>query len=335
MLPRNELFRQQSIQESYSFQQTITTSYKTERRQWNKSNSVFELEFPDCEKLLNNTKKKSDETVSKPTNKAFPKKELSELEKLEAGFNIYFNGAHRQIERPTPRYSIIKSNDRKYLHSKLNSDKTNKPESKRNRKKWANSSFTIKTADGFKIKINAPTTINNNEAENSDETHKKDEDESLTNTENNASNTKTESEKSKELGDDDSDSGEEEPEVEKKKIIVELTPKNARVLRRSMSLYDTDCIKKRLEMKIDEEECEEKNLIQNDDKENLENKETIEPEIKQIDDICEIILAKVVNLKEEDRLSLIKFLSQIENDTKKIPKDSNSEMVEKLETQLV
>ncbi|CAF1112581.1 unnamed protein product, partial [Brachionus calyciflorus] len=89
------------------------------------------------------------------------------------------------------------------------------------------------------------------------------------------------------------------------------------------------------EMKIDEEECEEKNLIQNNDKENIVNTETTESENKQIDDICEIILAKVVNLKEEDRLSLIKFLSQIENDTNKIPNGSNAEMAEKLETQLV
>ncbi len=104
-------------------------------------------------------------------------KRQEELEKLENGFNLFTNGAHQGKEKYTPRYTTA-------AKSSLNSKKSQQfatPRTSRtntsaspllrhfekqqqqqqhtsanSRKKWANSSFTIKTTDGCQIKIHAP-----------------------------------------------------------------------------------------------------------------------------------------------------------------------------------
>lgn len=98
------------------------------------------------------------------------------IEKLEDGFSIYVNGAHKKNEKYTPRYTVTKSSDssKKNVNfnpnvhtvkqSNYNELKFNKYESssksnffeKKERKKWGNSSFIIKTMEGYEIKINTP-----------------------------------------------------------------------------------------------------------------------------------------------------------------------------------
>lgn len=97
-------------------------------------------------------------------------------EKLEDGFSIYVNGAHRKSEKYTPRYTVTKSSDsakkivnfnpnvhvvkQSNYNDLRNTEKNSYPKSngfeKKERKKWGNSSFIIKTIDGYEIKINAP-----------------------------------------------------------------------------------------------------------------------------------------------------------------------------------
>lgn len=97
-------------------------------------------------------------------------------EKLEDGFSIYVNGAHKKNEKYTPRYTVTKSSDsnKKMVnfspnvhvvkHSNYNDLRNNKQNlcsnsntcDKKERKKWGNSSFIIKTMEGYEIKINAP-----------------------------------------------------------------------------------------------------------------------------------------------------------------------------------
>jgi len=108
--------------------------------------------------------------------KSTTKKDKNEekLEKLEGGFSLYVNGAHKTSEKFTPRHTITKSNDKKnffkprihhrknqienteFLNALTNRDGSQSTPAMPTRKKWSNSSFTIKTADGYEIKINAP-----------------------------------------------------------------------------------------------------------------------------------------------------------------------------------
>jgi hypothetical protein len=100
------------------------------------------------------------------------------LEKLEGGFNCYVNGAHKTSARYTPRHTTAKSSstsDKKSfvktritprsnifdnireLEQMSNKDRCQSaPSNNPGRKKWSNDSFTIKTNDGYEIKINAP-----------------------------------------------------------------------------------------------------------------------------------------------------------------------------------
>ncbi len=111
------------------------------------------------------------------------------LEKLELGFNTYVNGAHKTSEKFTPRHttSSAASNDKKNsfclrprLHVRKNplenlrglellanqqqKERTIKsaPAERSTRKQWSNASFTIKTSDGYEIKINAPDSMRKN-----------------------------------------------------------------------------------------------------------------------------------------------------------------------------
>jgi hypothetical protein len=108
------------------------------------------------------------------------------LEKLEGGFNCYVNGAHKSSARYTPRHttaakSSSSTDKRSFVKSRVtprsnifdnirdleqltNKDRCQSAPSTENtgggggggRKKWSNDSFTIKTNDGYEIKINAP-----------------------------------------------------------------------------------------------------------------------------------------------------------------------------------
>jgi hypothetical protein len=114
--------------------------------------------------------------------KSTAKKDKNEekLEKLEEGFSLYVNGAHKTSEKFTPRHTITKSNDKKnffkprihyrknqidnseFLNALTNREKSQSAPAMPTRKKWSNSSFTIKTADGYEIKINAPNNSKQN-----------------------------------------------------------------------------------------------------------------------------------------------------------------------------
>ncbi len=104
------------------------------------------------------------------------------LEKLEGGFSLYVNGAHKSSEKYTPRHTTASksSTDKKTnfqhftprIHVRKNplenlkelaflnnKDRSQSAPNKPVRKKWgdnSNNSFTIKTIDGYEIKINAP-----------------------------------------------------------------------------------------------------------------------------------------------------------------------------------
>lgn len=102
---------------------------------------------------------------------------VEKLEKLEGGFNLYVNGAHRANEKYTPRHTTVKSTEnRKNFNFKPNissnerskkfsnlffdqNDRSKSAPSVVTRKKWSTSSFTIKTTDGYEIKINAPNAM--------------------------------------------------------------------------------------------------------------------------------------------------------------------------------
>ena len=106
---------------------------------------------------------------------------VEKLEKLEGGFSLYVNGAHKSSEKYTPRHTTASktSTDKKKnfdftprIHIRKNpvdnlkqlaflekKDRSQSAPNKPNRKKWSdnsNMSFTIKTTDGYEIKINAP-----------------------------------------------------------------------------------------------------------------------------------------------------------------------------------
>ena len=103
-------------------------------------------------------------------------KKEEELEKLESGFKLYTNGAHKPAEKFTPRYTTAKSSSEKRSFnfipelfggelksfrelSESNGGKTDRVNSAPNakiRKKWSHTSFTIKTDEGYQIKINGP-----------------------------------------------------------------------------------------------------------------------------------------------------------------------------------
>jgi hypothetical protein len=101
------------------------------------------------------------------------------LEKLEGGFSLYVNGAHKSSEKYTPRHTTASktSTDKKSnfhftprIHVRKNpldnlkelafisnKDRAQSAPNKPVRKKWGDTpSFTIKTVDGYEIKINAP-----------------------------------------------------------------------------------------------------------------------------------------------------------------------------------
>ena len=95
-------------------------------------------------------------------------KKEEELEKLEGGFNLYVNGAHKKNAKYTPRLttaksSINSSSSSNKNFSKLNLESLNSSRSPSTtpavttRKKWSNSSFIFKTSDGCEIKINSPS----------------------------------------------------------------------------------------------------------------------------------------------------------------------------------
>ena len=118
-------------------------------------------------------------------------KKEEQLEKLEGGFSLYTNGAHQPKERYIPRHTTAKSSssskrsqhfvprmhknnplldlkvlqEEQQLKQRASSAKSNVT----TRKKWSNTSFTIKTTDGCEIKINAP----NHFQSSNDKTNKK------------------------------------------------------------------------------------------------------------------------------------------------------------------
>lgn len=115
---------------------------------------------------------------------------VEKLEKLEAGFNVYVNGAHQKPARHAPRYTLTKSSgagassasasgsheaSRKFFISRrpntsrleasnlnqynmlLNAGKVQAVAKKTTeRKKWNRCSFILKTEEGYEIKISAP-----------------------------------------------------------------------------------------------------------------------------------------------------------------------------------
>ena len=119
-------------------------------------------------------------------------KKEEQLEKLEGGFSLYTNGAHQPKERYIPRHTTAKSSssskrsqhfvprmhknnpllDLKALQDEQQQVKqrvSSGPSNVTSRKKWSNTSFTIKTTDGCEIKINAP----NHYQSSNDKTNKK------------------------------------------------------------------------------------------------------------------------------------------------------------------
>ena len=119
-------------------------------------------------------------------------KNEEKLEKLELGFNTYVNGAHKTAEKYTPRHTTSKSSlgssDKNYnfclkprihvrknpidnlrqLEFLANKDRAKSASTETARKKWSNTSFTIKTSDGYDIKINAPNSCRKNHVSNLD-----------------------------------------------------------------------------------------------------------------------------------------------------------------------
>lgn len=114
-------------------------------------------------------------------------KKDEKLEKLEGGFSLYVNGAHRKSEKYTPRITVNKSasgdqqkrfnlnlkssksnlsrlenlNNIEFLFGKSHEKSTNKAANGgENRKKWSRCSFILKTDDGCEIKINGPAKAN-------------------------------------------------------------------------------------------------------------------------------------------------------------------------------
>lgn len=103
-------------------------------------------------------------------------KRQMELEKLEGGFSLFTNGAHQTKEKYTPRHTTASkstANSKKSYHFTPRVNKTqnnpllryleqeeqreqNNSDKTSTRKKWSNSSFTLKTTDGCQIKINGP-----------------------------------------------------------------------------------------------------------------------------------------------------------------------------------
>ena len=104
-------------------------------------------------------------------------KETEQKEKLEGGFSLYMNGAHKK-EKFTPRHTVAKDGGRKKRMfnfaphlmpavndlealkamsqaQESNSNSNSTPSTVRGRKKWNSnmSSITIKTQDGANIKI--------------------------------------------------------------------------------------------------------------------------------------------------------------------------------------
>ena len=123
--------------------------------------------------------------MSKMLNEKDPKE--VELSQKESGFNLYVNGAHRPPERLLPRNLISSSSSKNKkqltnftpnfipkLHIRKDNNK-NKEEDRcksapgNKRKQWLMSSITIKTMDGFDIKLCAPGSVtertNNKNAE--------------------------------------------------------------------------------------------------------------------------------------------------------------------------
>lgn len=133
---------------------------------------------------------------------------VEKLEKLERGFNCYVNGTHQTSQKYIPRYttstkssgysSSVSSTDRKpnmirprvtprsNMFSNnlkdielLMGQNSQRCQSAPTRKKWSNDSFTIKTNDGYEIKINAPGatrpkfTQSDNTEQNKDDNNKK------------------------------------------------------------------------------------------------------------------------------------------------------------------
>jgi len=118
--------------------------------------------------------------INNQINKLIQKKDEKEeyLEKLEAGFNVYVNGAHKKNEKYTPRYTAHSGKQSSTNNSSASSKCFNFPlnfeslcssrstmtsraastaaVTNTSRKKWSNSSFIFKTSDGCEIKINSP-----------------------------------------------------------------------------------------------------------------------------------------------------------------------------------
>lgn len=140
------------------------------------------------------------------------------MKKLEAGFCVYINGAHRKKERYALRHTIAKSVDK---NKNQKCQEHFKPQVRTSRKKWAESSFTIKTSDGFMIKINAPNNENTYKTENTTNLESNEDNNFLNNLEKNDFDKYKLSESSETDTDVKEDSSRE--------IMVQLTPKDAKV----------------------------------------------------------------------------------------------------------
>lgn len=143
------------------------------------------------------------------------------LKRLEAGFCVYINGAHRKKERYALRHTNLKSNDQNKFQECDN--QTIGCSSKTIRKQWANSSFNIKTSDGYIIKINGPDSEFKYKSENVQDYESNDEQNFL----NNLGKKDFILDRNNLLDSSESDS--EEEEKPNRRIMVELTPKDAKV----------------------------------------------------------------------------------------------------------
>lgn len=93
------------------------------------------------------------------------------MKKLEGGFSLYVNGAHKQQEKFTPRHVVSSAKSKPnemnlvpklHLRAVKKEEEENRSKSAQTnrRKQWNNCSITIKTNDGMNIRLSAPKSTN-------------------------------------------------------------------------------------------------------------------------------------------------------------------------------
>ncbi|RNA37185.1 hypothetical protein BpHYR1_036635 [Brachionus plicatilis] len=351
----------------YNNKEKKTNTFQTDRRQWDKTKTMLNLEFPDQEKILMNKKRYEEYLFKLHVNnqimKMASKKDQKEekMEKLEDGFSIYVNGAHKKNEKYTPRYTVTKSSESSkknvnfnpnvhmVTHSNYNqlranhyntSSKSNAFETKE-RKKWGNSSFIIKTTEGYEIKINAPNSklepISKSEPVKcpSDNLYYSDDFESESESENKDSCQKVNGPSSdtnliQTVKFSDSEDSEDEIFKTDKNIVVDLSRREIKTLRDSLFIFENSNLKES-QAEIDtDSEIESEDMSDSRDKKSQfvtsfgndekdsesEIEEKIEEEHDSSSETCKMILNQVANLKLEDRMNLVKFLTNVDCNSK-------------------